>query len=81
MIGEQAEVHVYDATESRIQFSSNGMILTVRSTGGDQSIDLHNVPVVPHMFMNKQVLVVYYESDQAVLNLLTDLLGAQVAGP
>ena len=53
VIGAQAELHVYDATESRIQFRSNRTVLTVRAVGGDHSIDLQTVPVVPHMFMNR----------------------------
>ena len=80
-IPEQAEVEMYDASESRIQFSSAGTALTVRGPGGDQTIDLHNVPVVPHMFMNEQVLVLYFGDDEAVLNMLKELLGPPVAGP
>ena len=80
VIPEQAEVEMYDASESRIQFNSDGTALTVRGPSGDQSIDLHHVPVVPHMFLNNQVLVFYFSDDKTVLNLLKELLGPPVAG-
>ncbi len=54
----QAEVEVYDASESRIQFSSDGTVVTVRGRDGDHRIDLQTIPAVPHMFHNTHVLVI-----------------------
>ncbi len=80
-IGAQAEVEVYDASESRIQFSADGTVVTVQGLDGDHRIDLQTVPAVPHMFLNPHVLVLYFGTDEPVLTVLTVLLGQPVAGP
>jgi len=80
-IGGQAEVEVYDASESRIHVSADGMVVTVRGPDGEHHIDLHTVPAVPHLFLNPHVLVLYFGTDDTVLTVLTELLGRPVAGP
>ncbi len=80
-IGAQAEVEVYDASESRIHVSADGTMVTVRGPDGDHRIDLQTVPAVPHLFLKSHVLVLYFGKDDTVLMLLTELLGRPVAGP
>ena len=80
-IGAQAEVEVYDASESRIHFSADGTVVTVQGLDGDHHIDLQTVPAVPHMFHSPHVLVLYFGTDETVLTVLTELLGRPVAGP
>ncbi len=80
-IGAQAEVEVYDASESRIHVSADGMVLTVRGRDGEHRIDFQTVPAVPHLFHTPHILVLYFGNDEPMLTLLTELLGRQVAGP
>ena len=80
-IGAQAEVEVYDASESRIHVSADGTVVTVRGLDGDHRIDLQTVPAVPHLFHSPHVLVLYFGNDATVLTVLTELLGRPVAGP
>ena len=80
-IGVQAEVEVYDASESRIHVSAGGTVLTVRGRDGEHRIDLQTVPAVPHMFHTPHILVLYFGNDEPVLTLLTELLGRPVTGP
>ena len=59
---------------------ADGKTLVVQGPTGEQSIDLGDRTTPIHVFRKGSRLVVYFGNDQSVLELLTDMLGPQLAG-
>ena len=79
-ISQPAEVELYEDNGERVKLGADGKTLVVQGPTGEQSIDLGDRTTPIHVFRKGSRLVVYFGNDQSVLELLTDMLGPQLAG-
>lgn len=79
-ISQPAEVELYEDNAERVKLGTDGKTLVVQGPNGEQSIDLGDRTIPIHVFRKGSRLVVYFGNDQSVFELLTDILGPQLAG-
>jgi hypothetical protein len=79
-ISQPAEIELYEDNAELVKRGADGKTLVVQSANGEQSIDLDDPSIPLHVFRQRSRLVVYFGDDQSVLDLLTDMLGPQIAG-
>lgn len=78
-LAQPAELQVYEDTARQVRIEDDMIITETRD--GTTTVDIARWPSPLHVFQQGTLLVVYVGDDQAVLDLLTSILGAQVAGP
>ena len=79
-ISQPAEVELYEDNAERVKVSADGKTLVVQGSSGVQSIDLGDPTIPMHVFRKGSRLVIYFGTDRSVLQLLTNMLGPQIAG-